>query len=115
MDPGNWATDLAAGSQFGYKLIWVLTVIKYDSPAAAKPCVRLGIVRGLDLAQASKRSYPRFVNFCLYILAQISIIACDLAEVIGMAIGLNLLIWLAFDMGRIYYHAGYFITFIPAE
>jgi manganese transport protein len=91
MDPGNWATDLAAGSQFGYKLIWVLLLSNMIALLLQNLAVRLGIVRGLDLAQASKNTYPRFVNFCLYVLAQIAIIACDLAEIIGMAIGLNLL------------------------
>jgi len=99
MDPGNWATDLAAGSQFGYRLIWVLVLSNMIALLLQNLCVRLGIVRGLDLAQASKHSYPRFVNFCLYLLAQISIIACDLAEVIGMAIGLNLLFGLPLIWG----------------
>jgi manganese transport protein len=99
MDPGNWATDLAAGSQFGYKLIWVLLMSNLIALLLQNLCVRLGIVRGLDLAQASKNTYPRFVNFCLYVLAQISIIACDLAEIIGMAIGLNLLFHLPLIWG----------------
>ncbi|RFZ84325.1 iron/manganese transporter [Mucilaginibacter terrenus] len=99
MDPGNWATDLAAGSQFGYKLIWVLLLSNLIALLLQNLAVRLGIVRGLDLAQASKHTYPRFVNFCLYILAQIAIIACDLAEVIGMAIGLNLLFGLPLIWG----------------
>lgn len=91
MDPGNWATDIAGGSAFGYKLIWVLFASNLIALLLQSLAARLGIVRGLDLAQASKRSYPRFVNFCLYILAQLAIIACDLAEIIGMAIGLKLL------------------------
>lgn len=91
MDPGNWATDIAGGSAFGYRLIWILFVSNLIALLLQSLSSRLGIVRGLDLAQASKKSYPRFVNFCLYILAQIAIIACDLAEVIGMAIGLKLL------------------------
>src|ERR1700744_3826046 len=91
MDPGNWATDIAGGSAFGYKLIWVLFASNLIALLLQSLSTRLGIVRGLDLAQASKHSYPRFVNFCLYILAQLAIIACDLAEIIGMAIGLNLL------------------------
>ncbi len=91
MDPGNWATDLAAGSQFGYRLIWVLLLSNLIALLLQNLSSRLGIVRGLDLAQASKKEYPRFVNFCLFILAQTAIIACDLAEVIGMAIGLQLL------------------------
>jgi len=99
MDPGNWATDLAAGSQFGYKLIWVLLLSNMIALLLQNLAVRLGIVRGLDLAQASKHTYPRFVNICLYILAQIAIIACDLAEIIGMAIGLNLLFGLPLIWG----------------
>src|SRR6185312_1305946 len=91
MDPGNWATDIAGGSAFGYKLIWVLFASNLIALLLQSLSARLGIVRGLDLAQASKNAYPRFANFCLYILAQIAIIACDLAEVIGMAIGLQLL------------------------
>jgi manganese transport protein len=91
MDPGNWATDIAGGSAFGYRLIWVLLLSNMIALLLQSLSTRLGIVRGLDLAQASKNTYTRFVNFCLYILAQIAIIACDLAEVIGMAIGLQLL------------------------
>src|SRR5471030_2941052 len=91
MDPGNWATDIAGGSAFGYRLIWILFVSNLIALLLQSLSARLGIVRGLDLAQASKNAYPRPINFCLYVLAQIAIIACDLAEVIGMAIGLNLL------------------------
>jgi len=91
MDPGNWATDIAGGSAFGYRLIWVLFASNLIALLLQSLSARLGIVRGLDLAQASKNAYPRFVNFCLYLLAQIAIIACDLAEIIGMAIGLQLL------------------------
>lgn len=91
MDPGNWATDIAGGSAFGYKLIWVLLASNLIALLLQSLSARLGIVRGLDLAQASKNAYPRVVNFFLYILAQLAIIACDLAEIIGMAIGLQLL------------------------
>ncbi|WP_342647828.1 Nramp family divalent metal transporter [Mucilaginibacter sp. CSA2-8R] len=99
MDPGNWATDLQAGSQFGYKLIWVLLMSNLIALLLQSLSARLGIVRGLDIAQASKSTYPRFVNFNLYVLAQISIIACDLAEIIGMAIGLQLLFGLPLIWG----------------
>src|SRR6202161_3983732 len=99
MDPGNWATDIAGGSAFGYRLIWVLFVSNLIALLLQSLSARLGIVRGLDLAQASKNAYPRFVNFCLYILAQIAIIACDLAEIIGMAIGLQLLFHLPLIWG----------------
>ena len=91
MDPGNWATDLAGGSQFGYTLIWVLLMSNIMALLLQSLSVRLGIVRGLDLAQACRESYPKPVNYALYFLAEIAIIATDLAEVIGMAIGLNLL------------------------
>jgi manganese transport protein len=99
MDPGNWATDIAGGSAFGYRLIWILFVSNLIALLLQSLSARLGIVRGLDLAQASKHTYNRFVNFCLYILAQIAIVACDLAEIIGMAIGLNLLFHLPLIWG----------------
>src|ERR1700743_733689 len=99
MDPGNWATDIAGGSAFGYRLIWVLFFSNLIALLLQSLSARLGIVRGLDLAQVSKHSYPRFVNFWLYILAQLAIIACDLAEIIGMAIGLNLLFHLPLIWG----------------
>lgn len=99
MDPGNWATDLAGGSQFGYKLIWVLLMSNLIALLLQSLSARLGIVKGLDLAQASKKAYPKWVNLPLYILAQIAIIACDLAEIIGMAIGLNLLFGLPIIWG----------------
>ncbi|HEX3009277.1 MAG TPA: Nramp family divalent metal transporter [Bacteroidales bacterium] len=91
MDPGNWATDIAGGSQFGYKLIWVLLMSNIMAVLLQSLSARLGIVRGRDLAQASRESYPHFINIILYGLAEIAIAACDLAEVLGMAIGLNLL------------------------
>ena len=91
MDPGNWATDLAGGSQFGYQLIWVLLMSNLIALLLQSFCARLGIVRGLDLAQASRATYPKAVNISLYILAEVAIAACDLAEVVGMAIGLQLL------------------------
>lgn len=91
MDPGNWATDIAGGSQYGYKLIWVLLMSNLMALLLQSLCARLGIVSGRDLAQASKETYSPAVNFLLYILAEIAIAACDLAEVLGMAIGLQLL------------------------
>src|SRR5688572_10881972 len=91
MDPGNWATDLAGGSQFGYTLIWVLLMSNLIALLLQSLSARLGIVRGLDLAQASRATYPPIVNGALYFLAEIAIAACDLAEVLGMAIGLQLL------------------------
>lgn len=91
MDPGNWATDIAGGSLFGYKLIWVLVMSNLIAILLQTLSARLGIVTGKDLAQASRETYPPFVNFVLYILAELAIAACDLAEVIGMAIGIKLL------------------------
>src|SRR5512134_1691446 len=75
MDPGNWATDIAGGSQFGYTLIWVLLMSNLMALLLQSLSARLGIVRGRDLAQASRESYPRVVNFFLYILAEIAIAA----------------------------------------
>lgn len=91
MDPGNWATDLAGGSQFGYSLIWVLLMSNLMALLLQSLSARLGIVRGRDLAQANRETYPKTVNFFLYILAEIAIAATDLAEVLGMAIGIQLL------------------------
>lgn len=91
MDPGNWATDIAGGSQFGYKLLWVLLMSNIMAVLLQSLSARLGIVRMRDLAQASKESFPPFINIILYFLAEIAIAACDLAEVLGMAIGLQLL------------------------
>jgi manganese transport protein len=91
MDPGNWATDLAGGSQFGYTLIWVLLMSNLMALLLQSLSARLGIVRGRDLAQANRETYPKYVNYCLYGLAEIAIAATDLAEVLGMAIGIQLL------------------------
>ncbi|HRD56764.1 MAG TPA: Nramp family divalent metal transporter [Ferruginibacter sp.] len=91
MDPGNWATDLAGGSQFGYSLIWVLLMSNIMALLLQSLSSRLGIVRGLDLAQANRATYSKPVNFILYLLAEVAIAATDLAEVLGMAIGIQLL------------------------
>src|SRR5688572_26979261 len=91
MDPGNWATDLAGGSQFGYKLIWVLLMSNLMALLLQSLSARLGIVRGRDLAQANRETYPRYINYALYGLAEIAIAATDLAEILGMAIGIQLL------------------------
>ena len=91
MDPGNWATDLAGGSRFGYSLLWVLLMSNGMAILLQNLSARLGIVRGRDLAQANREVYPAYINIPLYILAEIAIAACDLAEVLGMAIGLQLL------------------------
>lgn len=99
MDPGNWATDLAGGSKFGYQLIWILLMSNLIALLLQSLSARLGIVRGLDLAQASRNAYPKWANIPLFALAQTAIVACDLAEIIGMAIGLNLLFGLPLIWG----------------
>jgi manganese transport protein len=91
MDPGNWATDIAGGSQFGYALLWVLLMSNLMALLLQSLSARLGIVTQRDLAQASRETYSPFINYILYFLAEIAIAACDLAEVLGMAIGINLL------------------------
>jgi manganese transport protein len=91
MDPGNWATDIAGGSQFGYALLWVLLMSNLMALLLQSLSARLGIVTQRDLAQASRETYSKPVNIVLYFLAEIAIAACDLAEVLGMAIGINLL------------------------
>src|SRR6185295_8501964 len=91
MDPGNWATDLAGGSKFGYQLLWVLLMSNLMALLLQGLSARLGIVRRRDLAQANREAYPKIVNLLLYILAEVAIAACDLAEVLGMALGLQLL------------------------
>ena len=91
MDPGNWATDIEGGSTYGYALIWVLLMSNLMALLLQGLSARLGIVRGRDLAQANRETYPKFINFTLYVLAEVAIAACDLAEVLGMAIGIQLL------------------------
>src|SRR5512140_24901 len=99
MDPGNWATDLAGGSRYEYRLLWVLVMSNAMAFVLQSLAARLGIVRRLDLAQASRESFPRVVNLSLYLLAELAIAACDLAEVIGTAIALNLLFHIPLLMG----------------
>ncbi|GAA0555429.1 Nramp family divalent metal transporter [Chitinophaga japonensis] len=99
MDPGNWATDLAGGSQYGYKLLWVLLMSNLMALLLQSLSARLGIVRGRDLAQANRETYPRPINFVLYLLAEVAIAATDLAEVLGMAIGIQLLTGLPLAWG----------------
>ncbi len=99
MDPGNWATDIAGGSKYGYALIWVLLMSNLMALLLQSLSARLGIVRQLDLAQASRATYRSGVNYTLWFLAEIAIAACDLAEVLGMAIGLQLLFGLPLIWG----------------
>ncbi|RMG43829.1 MAG: iron/manganese transporter [Candidatus Dadabacteria bacterium] len=91
MDPGNWATDLAAGSRYNYTLLWVLLMSNLMAVLLQALSARLGIVRRRDLAQACRETYPTIINIPLYILAEAAVTATDLAEVIGSAIALQLL------------------------
>jgi manganese transport protein len=91
MDPGNWATDIEGGARFGYQLLWVLVMSNAMAILLQTLSARLGIVSGRDLAQACRETYPRHVNLALWALCEVAIAACDLAEVLGAAIGLNLL------------------------
>jgi manganese transport protein len=99
MDPGNWATDIAGGSRYNYSLIWVLLMSNIMAVLLQSLAARLGIVSRRDLAQVSHEEYPPVVNIPLYILAEIAITACDLAEVIGSAIAFQLLFGLPLIYG----------------
>jgi manganese transport protein len=91
MDPGNWATDIAGGARFGYTLLSVILISNLMAILLQSLALKLGIVTGRDLAQACRDHYSRPVSFVLWVLCEIAIAACDLAEVIGAAIALNLL------------------------
>ncbi|MFH0882346.1 MAG: Nramp family divalent metal transporter [bacterium] len=91
MDPGNWATDLEGGSRFGYALVWVILMSNLMAILLQTLSARLGIVTGKDLAQACRAEYSKPASFMLWILGEIAIAACDLAEVLGTILGLNLL------------------------
>jgi manganese transport protein len=101
MDPGNWATDLEGGARFGYSLIWVLMMSNLIAILLQTLSARMGIVTGRDLAQACRDTYPKPITFILWVLCEIAIAACDLAEVLGTAIGLNLLFHLPLLYGVI--------------
>ncbi|MBL8067259.1 MAG: Nramp family divalent metal transporter [Armatimonadetes bacterium] len=91
MDPGNWGTDLAGGSKFGYSLLWVILLSNFMAQFLQILCARLGLVTGKDLAMACRDYYAKPAAFALWILCEIAIVACDLAEVVGSAVALNLL------------------------
>jgi manganese transport protein len=99
MDPGNWATDIAAGSKFGYALIWVLVMSNLMAILLQSLSARLGIVAGVDLAQGCRAMFGRRVGAALWLLCEVAIAACDLAEVLGSAIGLQLLFGLPLIAG----------------
>ena len=99
MDPGNWATDLAAGSRYGYRLLWVVAVSSLMAMLLQSLCCRLGIATGLDLAQACRQLLPKRMRLPLWLLAEAAIVACDLAELLGSAIALQLLLGLPLPWG----------------
>jgi manganese transport protein len=101
MDPGNWATSLAGGSKFGYALLTIALLSNIMAIVLQALCARLGIGAGRDLAQACRDAFPRWVAYPLWLLAEIAICATDLAEVIGTAIGLNLLFGIPLELGVI--------------
>jgi manganese transport protein len=101
MDPGNWATSLAGGSKFGYTLLVVALVSNIIAIVLQSLCARLAIASGRDLAQACRDAFPKPVSLVLWLLAELAIIATDIAEVIGTAIGLNLLFGIPLEIGVI--------------
>jgi len=101
MDPGNWATDIAGGSKYGYTLLSVILVSSMLAVLLQALSARLGIATGRDLAQACRDSYPRPVGILLWVACELAIIACDLAEVIGTAIALNLLFGMPLVVGAL--------------
>ena len=101
MDPGNWATSLSGGAQFGYTLLFVAVLSNIMAIVLQSLCARLAIATGRDLAQACRDSFPKYTSFPLWIFAELAICATDLAEVIGTAIGLNLLFNIPLEFGVI--------------
>ena len=101
MDPGNWATDLEGGARFGHQLLWVLVVANGIALLMQTLAARLGVIARLDLAQACRLCYPRRVVYALFALCEFAIIACDLAEVLGSAVALNLLFGLPLVWGAL--------------
>src|SRR5436189_3711777 len=89
MDPGNWATSLAGGSKFGYALLFIALLSNVMAIILQSLCARLAVATQRDLAQACRDAYPRWAAWPLWVLAEVAVIATDLAEVIGTAIGLN--------------------------
>src|SRR5262245_38987203 len=101
MDPGNWATSLAGGSKFGYVLLSIALLSNIMAIILQALCARLGVASCRDLAQACRDAFPRFVSYPLWAAAELAICATDLAEVIGTAIGLNLLFGIPLEIGVI--------------
>ena len=109
MDPGNWATSLAGGSKFGYALLTVALLSNLMAIILQSLCTRLGVGAGRDLAQACRDSFPRWISLPLWLSAEVAITATDLAEVIGTAIGLNLLFRIPLEIGVIITAADVFL------
>src|SRR3712207_5397824 len=101
MDPGNWATSLAGGARFGYALLFIALLSNIMAIILQHLCARMAVATGRDLAQACRDAYPRALSYPLWLLAEIAICATDLAEVIGTAIGLNLLFGIPLEIGVI--------------
>ena len=99
MDPGNWATAIAGGAKFGYALLWVALLSNFMAILLQSLCARLAIASGRDLAQACHDAYPKWTSRLLWVLAEVAIIATDIAEVIGTTIGINLLFGLSIEIG----------------
>ncbi len=99
MDPGNWATSLAGGARFGYALLFIALLSNIMAIILQHLCARMAVATGRDLAQACRDAYPRVFSYPLWFLAEIAICATDLAEVIGTAIGLNLLFGVPLEIG----------------
>ena len=114
MDPGNWATDLAGGARYGYTLLSVILISNLMAILLQALAVRLGIGSGRDLAQACRDSYSKPVTIVLWMLCEIAIAACDLAEVIGAAIALNLLFGLPLIWGVVHHGARRADRAVPA-
>src|ERR1700722_1133578 len=109
MDPGNWAPSLAGGSKFGYALLFVALLSNAMAIVLQSLCIRLGVGAGRDLAQACRDSFPPWVSFPLWLSAEVAITATDLAEVIGTAIGLNLLFHIPLEIGVVITAADVFL------
>lgn len=91
LDPGNWSTSLAAGSQYGYSLLFIIVISNILAILLQNLSIKLGLITGLDLAQANRKHMPKYLNLLFYVLCEVAICACDLAEIIGTAIALKIL------------------------
>ena len=112
MDPGNWATDLGGGSKFGFQLLFVILASNFMAMFLQALCAKLGIVAGRDLAQSCRGTYPPLVSKILWVLAEIAIAACDLAEVLGSAVAMNLLFGLPILAGVVITVADVFLILL---